>query len=75
MNFKTLLDLIPDLSKVAIVFNDSTLSGDALAFENLKDTVLEMKVTNIEARDDEIWAWLNFGVMERDSYDNKQEQN
>lgn len=58
MNFKTLLDLIPDTSRVTVVFNDSTLSGDTWAFENLKDDKLEMKVINIEARNNEIWAWL-----------------
>ena len=58
MNFKTLLDMIPDTSRVTVVFNDSTLSGDAWAFENLKDDRLEMKVINIEARNNEIWAWL-----------------
>ena len=60
MNFKTLLDLIPDASGVTIVFNECTLSGNALAFEDLKDSVLEMKVVNIEARDSEIWIWLDF---------------
>lgn len=60
MNFKTLLDLISDASGVTIVFNECTLSGNALAFEDLKDSVLEMKVVDIEARDSGIWIWLDF---------------
>ena len=60
MNFKTLLDLIPESARVTIVFDGHTLSGDAWAFEDLKDAVLEMKVVNTEARNNEIWIWLEF---------------
>lgn len=58
MSFKTLLDLMPELARVTIVFNDDTLSGNVRAFEYLEDDVLKMKMVNIEARDNEVWAWL-----------------
>lgn len=60
MKLKDLVEVVPDIVKIHLVFSgEIALDGTKESIDVMvSDEIMDCNVTNIEARDNVLWVWI-----------------